>query len=115
MLVGCSLIPSGYVLGYLVNAYLVKTDYGDVLVEVNPACDNALEKDLLLLHKPTPDNTRDINMEVPLRAFSAKMVDIIEGVGTGGVAASPKLLEMMKEEKATDDLTRIERWAKENA
>ena len=102
-------------LNSLVNAYLVKTDYGDVLVEVNPACDNALEKDLLLLHKPTAENTQDIGMEVPLRAFSAKMVDIIETVGTGEVSASPKLLEMMKEEKATDDLTRIERWAKENA
>ena len=99
----------------LVNAYLVKTDYGDVLVEVNPACSNALEKDLLLLHKPTAENTQGIGMEVPLRAFSAKMVDIIETVGTGEVSASPKLLEMMKEEKATDDLTRIERWARENA
>ena len=97
------------------NAYLVKTDHGDVLVEVNPACNNALEKDLLLLHKPTTENTRDISLEVPLRAFSAKMVDIIEGVGTGDVSASPKLLAMMKEEKATDDLSRIERWAKENA
>ncbi len=97
------------------NAYLVKTDHGDVLVEVNPACNNALEKDLLLFHKPTPDNTQDINMEVPLRAFSAKMVDIIEGVGTPNVDASPKLLAMMKEEKATEDLARIERWAKANA
>ena len=97
------------------NAYLVKTDHGDVLVEVNPECSNALEKDLLLFHKPTPDNTQNINMEVPLRAFSAKMVDIIEGVGTPSVGASPKLLAMMKEEKATEDLARIERWAKANA
>ncbi len=97
------------------NAYLVKTDHGDVLVEVNPTCNNALEKDLLLFHKPTPDNTQDISVEVPLRAFSAKMVDIIEGVGTPNVDASPKLLAMMKEEKATEDLARIERWAKANA
>ena len=97
------------------NAYLVKTDHGDVLVEVNPSCTNALEKDLLVLHKPTTENTQGISMEVPLRAFSAKMVDIIEGVGTAEVDASPKLLEMMKEEKATSELSRIERWAKENA
>lgn len=94
--------------------YLVKTDFGDVLVEVNEGCQNALSGDLLTLSRPTPENSADLRMEVPLRAFSAKMVDIIEGVGTGELKAQPKVIELLKKEKATEELTRIERWAKRN-
>jgi hypothetical protein len=97
-----------------VRKYLVKTDHGDVLVTVNEACKNGLEEDLLLLDMATADNSQDINTEVPLRAFSAKMLDIIEIVGTEGVNMSEKMLEMMKQEKATSDLRKIERFAKEH-
>lgn len=96
----------------MASRFLVKTDYGDVLVEVNEACRNALGPDLLKLSAPTPENTRELRLEVPLRAFSAKMLDIIETVGTGEFDVSPGVLELMKKEKATADLARIERWAK---
>jgi hypothetical protein len=98
-----------------VRKYLIKTDHGDVLVTVNEACSNALEEDLLLLEVPTAENSQDIDTEVPLRAFSSKMLDIIEIVGTEGVSMSDKMLEMMKQEKATSDLKKIERFAKEHA
>lgn len=94
--------------------YLVKTDHGDVLVTVNEACQNGLEEDLILLDMATADNSQDINTEVPLRAFSAKMLDIIEIVGTEGMNMSEKMLDMMKQEKATSDLRKIERFAKEH-
>jgi len=97
-----------------VRQYLVKTDHADVLVTVNEACKNALEEDLLLLEVATSENTKDITTEVPLRAFSAKMLDIIEIVGTQGMSMSEKMLEMMKQEKATSDLKKIERFAKEH-
>lgn len=92
--------------------YLVKTDYGDVVVGINPRCSNALENDLLLLSAPEED--AHFPMETPLRAFGAKMVDIIRSVGTGGFDPGGKMLEMMIKEKATSDLGRIERWAREN-
>lgn len=97
----------------MTTKYLVKTDHGDVVVEVDERCKNALEDGLLRLSHPTPDNTRGLEMEVPLRAFGAKMLDIIEGVGTGDFSASPKMLEMMVREKATSDLKRIERFARD--
>jgi hypothetical protein len=96
------------------QTYLVTTDYGDVLVRVNESCTNALEDDLLLLSQPTPEETAAAGYSTPLRAFSAKMVDIIEGVGTGDFRPEPKTLELLKKEKATEELTRIERWAKAN-
>ena len=94
--------------------YLVKTDQGDVLVTVNEACSNGLEEDLLLLEMADAENSQDINTEVPLRAFSAKMLDIIDIVGTEGMNMSDKMLDMMKQEKATSDLKKIERFAKEH-
>ena len=94
--------------------YLVKTDHGDVLVTVNEACSNGLEEDLLLLEMADAENSQDINTEVPLRAFSAKMLDIIDIVGTEGMSMSDKMLDMMKQEKATSDLKKIERFAKEH-
>lgn len=97
------------------DKFLVKTDHGDVLVEINRECSNALEPNLLKLSQPTADNSRDITMEVPLRAFGAKMLDIIEIIGTGEFQASATMLEMMKREKASSDLNRIERWARNQA
>jgi len=92
--------------------YLVSTDHGDVIVDINPECQNALEVDLLSFQKPTPEILKDLSLEVPLRAFGAKMVEIVEMVGTGSFSASPTMLNMMKQEKATSELNRIERWAK---
>ncbi|HEX7004265.1 MAG TPA: hypothetical protein VF168_08765 [Trueperaceae bacterium] len=92
--------------------YLVKTEYGDVVVAVNPECDNALESDLLLLSAPAEG--AEFGMETPLRAFGAKMVDIIRSVGTGDFDPGGSMLEMMIKEKATSDLNRIERWARDN-
>ncbi|UCH25900.1 MAG: hypothetical protein JSV66_18585 [Trueperaceae bacterium] len=94
--------------------YLVKTDYGDVVVEVNEACENALDGELLLLEKPTAQHRAELSLETPLRAFAAKMVDIIETVGTGNFTSSPRLLQMMVQEKATAELKRIERFAQKN-
>ena len=99
--------------GELMTKYLVMTDHGDVVVSVNEACDNALQKDLFELHEPTPENTKDLEVEVPLRAFGAKVIEIIEKVGTGEASPSPKLRDMMIKEKATEDLARIERWARD--
>ena len=93
--------------------YLVMTDYGDVVVSINPQCSNALENDLLLLS--APDEGEEFRMETPLRAFGAKMVDIIRSVGTGGFDPGGNMLEMMIKEKATSDLGRIERWARDNS
>ena len=92
--------------------YLIKTEYGDVVVAINPECENALENDLLLLSAPAEGES--FPMETPLRAFGAKMVDIIRSVGTGGFDPGGSMLEMMIKEKATSDLNRIERWAREN-
>jgi hypothetical protein len=98
----------------MVDKYIVKTDHGDVLVKVNTASKNALENDLLSFARPTPENSADVRIEVPLRAFGAKMVEIIQMVGVGEFGASPRMTEMMIQEKATSDLSRIERWAREN-
>ncbi|MEX2534071.1 MAG: hypothetical protein WD273_00605 [Trueperaceae bacterium] len=94
------------------DKFLVKTDYGDVVVRINPECANALEGDLLLLE--APDAQEEFSMETPLRAFGAKMVDIIRSVGTGGFDPGGTMLEMMIKEKAASDLNRIERWARAN-
>lgn len=97
---------------FVVTKYLVKTDHGDVVVHINETCENALDNDLLSLEAPTTENTQDITFEVPLRAFGAKMLEIIDMVGTGSFNASATMLDMMKKEKATSDLNKIERWAK---
>ncbi|MDQ3396855.1 MAG: hypothetical protein M3511_03645 [Deinococcota bacterium] len=97
----------------MAEAYIVKTDYGDVLVEVNTEVANALDNDLLRLSEPTAQKGKELGMEVPLRAFGAKMLEIIQSVGVGDIGASANMVEMMVKEKATSDLNRIERWAKE--
>ena len=94
--------------------YLVKTDHGDVVVEVNDACENALDGELLLLKKPTEHHRAELSLETPLRAFAAKMVDIIQTVGTGNFTSSSRLLQMMIQERATAELKRIERFAQED-
>lgn len=99
----------------MVDRYLVKTDHGDVLVKVNTAAANALDNDLLSFARPSPENSGGVAYEVPLRAFGAKMIEIIQTIGVGDMGASPKMVAMMIQEKATSDLNRIERWAREQA
>lgn len=94
--------------------YLISTEYGDVLAELDETPRNVLDGPLFKLSRPDAEARQDAPFEVPLRAFSAKMVDIIEGIGTGDFKADPKIVELLKKEKATDELTRIERWAKAN-
>lgn len=96
----------------MARRYLVKTDHGDVLVEVNERLDNALDKDFLHLSVPSPEALEGIEMEVPLRAFGAKMLELVEMVGTGDFEASPSLKQMMMQEKATASLKDIERFAR---
>lgn len=95
------------------DRFVVRTEYGLVLVSVNPASTTGFDPELLLL-APADAEAEDIGMEVPLRAFAAKMVEIIESVGTAGSGVPDSMLAMMVSEKATSDLRRIERWAKEN-
>lgn len=98
----------------LTDSFLVRTDYGEVVVTINPECTNALENDLLLLSAPSDADKASFTMETPLRAFGAKVVDIIQTVGTGDFNPGGGMLEMMVKEKATSDLNRIERWARIN-
>lgn len=98
----------------LKDRFLVRTDYGEVVVAINPHCSNALENDLLLLAAPSDDDRAEFAMETPLRAFGAKVIDIIRSVGTGDFDPGAGVREMMIKEKASSDLNRIERWARDN-
>jgi len=94
--------------------YLISTEHGDVLAELDETPRNVLDGPLFKLSRPDAEAREDAPFEVPLRAFSAKMLDLIEELGTGDFKAEPKLVELLKKEKATEELTRIERWAKAN-
>ncbi|MEX2502422.1 MAG: hypothetical protein WD336_08595 [Trueperaceae bacterium] len=91
--------------------YLVKTDHGDVLVRVDPS-KGGLDPELLILAPASGDDVADIRSEVPLRAFGAKMVEIIEMQG-GDLPGSERLRRILVQEKASEDLNRIERWARD--
>ena len=91
--------------------FLVTTDHGDVLVRVD-AAKGGLDPDLLILERPHGDDVRDMATTVPLRAFGAKMVELIEMQG-GDLPGSEKLRRLLVQEKASADLNRIERWARE--
>lgn len=91
--------------------YLVKTDYGDVLVRVDDA-KGGLAPDLLVLEEPGEANAGDLETTVPLRAFGAKMVEVIEAQG-GEMPGGERLRRVLIQEKAAADLNRIERWARE--
>jgi hypothetical protein len=89
--------------------YLVVTEHGRVVVMVRG--DKAgLDADLIEV--VAADGADDLAMETPLRAFAAKMVDLVQARGTGGVPLSPTMLAMMVKEKAAEDLARIERAAR---
>lgn len=89
--------------------FRVLTDAGDVIVTVNQAA-GGLDADLLELEMASGDG---LEMATPLKAFAAKMVDIIEGKGLVGFVGGPRMRELMVREKATAELRRIERFASE--
>ena len=89
--------------------YLVVTEHGRVLVVVRG--DRAgLDPDLIDVR--AADDADDLTMETPLRAFAAKMVELVSARGAGDVPLSPAMLAMMVKEKAAEDLSRIERAAR---
>mgnify|MGYP001555478463 CR=1 FL=1 len=89
--------------------YLVRTDHGDVLVTISSER-GGLDPELVELQVPE-DGDRTELTPVPLRAFGAKMVEIVEAQG-GELPGGPALQRMLIQEKATSDLNRIERWAR---
>lgn len=99
-------------LNRMAEKYLVKTDHGDVLVTIDDAA-GGLDTDLLSLSSAHGDAIADIDMEVPLRAFAAKMIAIVERKA-GETPGGERMRRMLIQEKATADLGRIERWAKEH-
>lgn len=92
--------------------FLVRTDHGDVLVRIDPE-KGGLDPDLLVLERPDADKIADLQATVPLRAFGAKMVELIEAQG-GDVPGGERLRQLLVREKASSDMNRIERWAKEH-
>ncbi len=95
--------------------YIILTDdHGDILAELDETPRNALDGPLFRLSRPSETDKENAPFEVPLRAFSAQVVDSLEAVGTGDFKVDDKLLDVLKIEKATEELARIERWAREN-
>lgn len=92
--------------------FLVRTDHGDVVLTVNPG-PSGLDPDLLSFEMASGADGEP-EMATPLRAFAAKMVDLIEAQGVGAFAGGPRMREMLVREKATADLRRIERFAREH-
>lgn len=93
--------------------YLIRTDHGDVVVVINEG-KSGLAPDLISLYPATPEYTAGLELTVPLRAFAAKMVEIVESRGAGEIA-NPTIAAMMLREKATAELKRIERFARERS
>lgn len=92
--------------------YLVVTEHGRVVVRVR-ADRSGLDGDLIEVRAAAAEDLASISMETPLRAFAAKMVDIVQARGSGGLEVSPGLLDMLVKEKAAEDLKRIERAARD--
>ena len=88
--------------------FLVVTEHGRVVVVVR-GDRSGLDPDLIDVRSDA--EATDLAMETPLRAFAAKMVDLIQAQG-GGASLSPTMLAMMVKEKAAEDLGRIERAAR---
>jgi hypothetical protein len=91
--------------------YLVVTEHGRVLVVVRGDRDG-LDPDLIEVRGDADAAAADVGLETPLRAFAAKMVDLVQARGEGAAALSPALAAMMIKEKAAEDLRRIERAAR---
>lgn len=94
--------------------FLVKTNAGDVVVVVNPHA-GGLDDDLFSFEVVTAAALAEVDMTTPLSAFGSKVVDLIELHGTAAFTGSDALREMLIREKATLELRRIERFAKEHA
>lgn len=92
--------------------FLVTTDYGDVVVSVNDQA-TGLDPGLLAFAMADAATETELPVATPLRAFAAKMVDLIEAQGLGDFAGGERMREMLIREKATADLRRIERFARE--
>lgn len=91
--------------------FLVVTEHGRVLVIVRGDKD-ALEPDLLDVRRGDDPEAASVAMETPLRAFAAKMVDLLVARGTDALPLSPAMRDLMVKEKAAEDLRRIERSAR---
>ena len=91
--------------------FLVVTEHGRVLVVVR-GDKGALEPDLLDVRRPDDAAAADVDLETPLRAFAAKMVDLLVARGTDALPMSPAMRDLMIKEKAAEDLRRIERAAR---
>lgn len=91
--------------------FLVVTEHGRVLVVVRGDRD-ALASDLLDVRPGDDPAAADVALETPLRAFAAKMVDLLVARGAETVPLSPTMRTLMLKEKASEDLRRIERAAR---
>jgi hypothetical protein len=89
--------------------FLVVTEHGRVLVVVRGDKDG-LDPDLIEVAGDA--DAADVRLETPLRAFAAKMVDLVQARGEGAAALSPAMASIMIKEKAAEDLRRIERAAR---
>jgi hypothetical protein len=93
--------------------FLVSTDHGDVVVTVNDEA-GGLDAELLSLAMADERSLHELSMVTPLRAFAAKMVDLIEAQGTEAFSGGGRMREMLVREKATAELRRIERYARDH-
>jgi hypothetical protein len=94
--------------------FLVVTDHGRVLVVVR-GDKGALDADLLDVRRHDDAAAEGVALETPLRAFAAKMVDLLVARGTDALPMSPAMRDLMLKEKAAEDLRRIERAARAHA
>ncbi|NLG08262.1 MAG: hypothetical protein GX560_03260 [Deinococcales bacterium] len=94
--------------------FLVRTDSGDVVVTVHAGV-SGLDDGLVSLEAAPEGAGSGFDMVTPLRAFGAKMIDLIEMAGTQGFTGSPTMREMLVKEKATQELKRIELFARRHA
>ena len=94
--------------------FLVVTDHGSVLVVVR-GDKGALDADLLDVRRHDDPAAEGVALETPLRAFAAKMVDLLVARGTDALPMSPVMRDLMLKEKAAEDLRRIERAARAHA
>ena len=93
------------------SKYLVRADAGDVIVTVTAGA-GGLDDNLIQLERAPEGASAEFDMVTPLRAFGAKMVDLIELAGTEGFGGSDVLREMLIKEKATQELKRIELFSR---
>ena len=105
---GCAAMPAAP------RRFLVTTDFGDVVVDVNDGVDG-MDPGLLSFAMADEASAVELPVATPLRAFAAKMVDLIEAQGLGAFSGGARMREMLVREKATSELKRIERFAREHA